>query len=294
MKLLYNEVMQNLVNIYDKNKNLVIPFIRASLKQIDLNLPLEKIEKKLYESFPSLELVYTADNEYIQNSKNVYRNRKEAVADNQSRKYLVKEEGKEFFVDEPYLSVATNHLCITVVCKIDSGYLFLDLRVRSLLERFDLIESRKGMNLVNKMAYASIGGGLLFFGVFLVLYGFFDFGSYFLGSRTLSLETVFKPIIALTLGLAVYDLGKTILDEEVLPNTHHKSEGFNAKTLLKFSVSIIIALLIESLLVVFKISLLDYKDLPYAAMLIGAVSVLILVFGVFIYLTKKSTDPEVC
>ena len=144
------------------------------------------------------------------------------------------------------------------------------------------------MNLVNKIAYASIGGGLLFFGIFLVLYGFYDFGSYFIGYKTLSLETVFKPIIALTLGLAVYDLGKTILDEEVLPNTHHKREGFNAKTLLKFSVSIIIALLIEALLVVFKISLNDYKDLGYAAMLIVSVSTLILVFGVFIYLTKKS------
>lgn len=280
--------MQNLVNIYNKNKKLVIPFIRSSLNQLDLDLDLEQIQERLFKTFPSLELVYTANEEYLQDSKNFYRDKKEDIGKNQSRRYLLKDSEVEFYINEPYISVATHHLCITVVYKTDSGYLYLDFRVRYLLERFDLIETKTGMNLVNKIAYAGIGGGLLFFGIFLVLYGFYDFGSYFIGYKTLSLETVFKPIIALTLGLAVYDLGKTILDEEVLPNTHHKREGFNAKTLLKFSVSIIIALLIEALLVVFKISLNDYKDLGYAAMLIVSVSTLILVFGVFIYLTKKS------
>ena len=102
--------------------------------------------------------------------------------------------------------------------------------------------------------------------------------------------TVFKPIIALTLGLAVYDLGKTIFDQEVLPKTHHKTEGFNVNTLLKFSVSIIIALLIEALLVVFKISLHDYTQLSYAAMLIASVSSLMLVFAIFVYLSKKENS----
>ena len=148
--------MQNLVNIYNKNKNLILPFIHAALQQIDLNLSLEQIEKKLYKSFPSLELVYTTDENCIQDSQNIYRSRREDVADSQSRKYLLKEEGKEFFVSEPYISVATDHLCVTVVCRTQRGYLFLDLRVRYLLERFDLIETKKGMNLVNKLAYACV------------------------------------------------------------------------------------------------------------------------------------------
>ena len=279
--------MQNLVHTYNHNKDLIQQFLLSSLKQTDLNLPQEELASKLYKIFPSLELVYTSDNEYMQSSNNLYRNKKDELVKSHSRKYLVHEMKDGFCFHDPYLSTATDHLCITVVCKIDAGYLFLDLRVRSVLERFDLIESKKGMNFVNKIAYASIGGGLLFFSLFLVLYGFYDFSQYIFGSKLMSLETVFKPIISLTLGLAVYDLGKTILDEEVLPKTQHKSEGFNAKTLLKFSVSIIIALLIESLLVVFKISLTDYKDLIYGATLIGAVSFLILVFAVFIHLTKK-------
>lgn len=280
--------MQNLVQIYNNNKNLIQDFLLSSLRQTDLNLKEEELYATMYKVFPSLELLYTSDVGYIQNSKNIYRDKTEELSKNHDRKYLVHKLDDDFGFHEPYISTATDHLCVTVVCKTKTGYLFLDFKVRSLLERFDLIEKQSGMNFVNRIAYAGIGGGLLFFGIFLVLYGFYDFSLYIFGDKTLSLETVFKPIIALTLGLAVYDLGKTILDEEVLPRTQHKTEGFNAKTLLKFSVSIIIALLIESLLVVFKISLNDYKDLPYAAMLIGAISILILVFAVFIYLTRKS------
>ena len=280
--------MQNLVQTYNHNKDLIQKFLQSSLKQTNLNQNPEDLVATLYKIFPSLELVYTSDKEYQQNSDNIYRNKQEKLLHSFGRKYLVNDTDEAFFFNDPYLSTATDHLCITVVCKTEEGYLFLDFRVRFLLERFDLIQTKRGMNLVNKIAYASIGGGLLFFSFFLILYGFYDFTGYIFGSKEMSLETVFKPIIALTLGLAVYDLGKTILDEEVLPRTHHKSEGFNAKTLLKFSVSIIIALLIESLLVVFKISLIDYKDLMYGATLIVAISFLILVFSVFIYLTKKS------
>ena len=278
--------MQNLVNIYNTNITLIQKFIKSSLKQVDLNTKEDELKERLFKVFPSLELMYTVDKEYFQNSKNVFRTKKEEIVSN-SRSYLIDSEVSLYF-NEPYLSTATDNLCITVSCKTENGYLLLDFNVRSLLERFDLIHTKRGMNLVNKISYGAIGGGLLFFGLFLVGYGFYYFGTYLFTDKIISLEILFKPIIALTLGLAVYDLGKTILDEEVLPTMHDKKEGFNANTLLKFSMSIIIALLIEALLVVFKISLIDYKDLLYGAGLIGAVSILILVFAIFIYLIRKS------
>jgi uncharacterized protein YacL len=178
-----------------------------------------------------------------------------------------------------------------VVYTVGDGYLFLDFRLRKLLERFDLIEKNNLFKLLNRTSYSLIGGGLLFFGVFVVLYGFYTFGGYLFGSEALSIDAVFKPIIALTLGLAVYDLGKTIVEQEVLPRTQHVSNTFNPKTLLNFSVSIIIALLIEALLVVFKISLHNYKDLPYASALVGALAFLLLVFAIFVYIIRK-TEKE--
>lgn len=77
-----------------------------------------------------------------------------------------------------------------------------------------------------------------------------------------------------------------------------RSYAANAPLIQKFilstlgnSVSIIIALLIEALLVVFKISIHNYKDLPYASTLIAALAFLLLVFAVFVYIIRK-TEKE--
>ena len=282
--------MQNLVRSYAANAPLIEKFIITSLGRVSLKTFNVQLAERLYKTFPSLELIYQCDEGFVQNSPNIYIDREEAHHAGADRAYLVDENSLEkgYQVSEPYISTATGHLCITVIYAVPEGYLFLDFRVRSLLERFDLIEKNDVFKRINRSSYAVIGGGLLFFGVFVVLYGFYTFGGYLVGAEPLSMDTVFKPIIALTLGLAVYDLGKTIFEQEVLPKTQHVSDAFNAKTLLNFSVSIIIALLIEALLVVFKIALHDYKDLPYASTLIAALSFLLLVFAVFIYLVRKS------
>lgn len=282
--------MQDLVRSYGANAPLIQKFILTSLGKVSLKTFNVQLTERLFKTFPSLELVYKCDEGYVQNSPNIYTDKEDHTQIGEDRSYLVNEVEiqKGYYISEPYISTATGVLCITVVYSVGDGYLFLDFRLRKLLERFDLIEKNDVFKRLNRSSYAIIGGGLLFFGVFVVLYGFYSFGSYFFAHEPLTLDIVFKPIIALTLGLAVYDLGKTIIEQEVLPRTQRVSEAFNAKTLLNFSVSIIIALLIEALLVVFKISIHNYKDLPYASTLIAALAFLLLVFAVFIYLVRKS------
>ncbi|MEW5831839.1 MAG: hypothetical protein AB1763_03270 [Campylobacterota bacterium] len=282
--------MQDLVRSYSANAPLFEKFIVTTLGKVSLKKFDVQLAQRLFKTFPSLELIYKCDEGFVQNSPNIYADREDHREIGADRGYLVNEAAlqKGYYVSEPYISSATGVLCVTVVYAVGDGYLFLDFRVRKLLERFDLIEKNDVFKRLNRTSYAVIGGGLLFFGVFVVLYGFYTFGGYLFGDEPLSMDTVFKPIIALTLGLAVYDLGKTIFEQEVLPRTQQVSDAFNAKTLLNFSVSIIIALLIEALLVVFKIAIHDYKDLPYASTLIAALAFLLLVFAVFIYLVRKS------
>jgi uncharacterized Tic20 family protein len=287
--------VQNLVTVYDRNIELIQKFVASSLQVIDFDHIDETVIKKLFTMFPSLELLYQCDENLVQSSPNIYREKEDALQAGVNRHYLLENhvmDTRGIYFLPPYFSTATGRLCVTVVFKTKQGYIFLDFVLRTLLERFDLIEARSGFKLLSRYAYALIGGGLLFFGVFVVLYGFYTFGTYLFGSAELSLDIVFKPVIALTLGLAVFDLGKTIYEQEVLPRTQHVHDSFNAKTLLNFSVSIIIALLIEALLVVFKISISDYRDLPYAATLIGALAALLFVFSIFIYLVKKSAVLE--
>lgn len=282
--------MQNLVRSYSANAPLIQKFILATLGKASPKSFNMQLSANLFRTFPSLELIYKTDEGFVQNSPNIYVKKEEHYHVGADRSYLVDEVALQqgYYISEPYISTATGHLCITVVYPVEEGYLFFDFRVRKLLERFDLIEKNNLFKYMNRTSYAIIGGGLLFFGVFVVVYGFYTFAGYLFASEPLSIDAVFKPIIALTLGLAVYDLGKTIFEQEVLPRTQHISETFNAKTLMNFSVSIIIALLIEALLVVFKISIHNYKDLPYASTLIASLAFLLLVFAIFIYLVRKS------
>lgn len=282
--------MQDLVRSYNANAPLIQKFILTTLGKASPKAFNMQLSANLFKTFPSLELIYKTDEGFVQNSPNIYVNKEEHYHVGADRGYLVDEVALQqgYYISEPYISTATGHLCITVVYAVEDGYLFFDFRLRKLLERFALIEKNNLFKYLNRSSYAIIGGGLLFFGVFVVLYGFYTFAGYLFAAEPLSIDAVFKPIIALTLGLAVYDLGKTIFEQEVLPRTQHISETFNAKTLMNFSVSIIIALLIEALLVVFKISIHDYKDLPYASTLIAALAFLLLVFAVFIYLVRKS------
>ncbi len=289
--------MQDLVRTYNTHAALIGKSIINSLSKVNFQKFDDTLPELLFGTFACLELIYRSDEKFIQNSPNIYPNRSEEHHIGADRGYLVNRAKlqKRYCISEPYISSATGAMCITILYAIEDGYIFLDFRLRTLLERFDLIEKNDTFKQINRAAYAVIGIGLLFFGIFVVMYGFYTFGGYLFGSAPLTIDAVFKPIIALTLGLAVYDLGKTIIEQEVLPRTQHVGEAFNAKTLLNFSVSIIIALLIEALLVVFKISIHNYKDLPFAATLIAALSFLMLVFAVFIYLVRQSEkDTKNC
>jgi len=246
----------------------------------------------MFQLFPSLELVYKTDINLIQTSPNFERNR---IKNNEhigiKREYLlytkkgVKREFNDLtdiVIKQPYISSATGNLCITVIQKRDNDYLFLDFELEKLLKRFGLYNSHKIFETGLKIFYGSISFALIGVALFLSGYGFFSFAENFIKP---DLEHIFKPVVALTLGLAIFDLGKTIFEQEVLSNDN---ETFKPKTLMNFTVSIIIALMIEALLMVFKISLNNYQDLKYALYLIAGSSLLFLTFTIFYYLYKKS------
>ncbi len=284
--------MQNLVHIYEANSPLIKKFIISTLHRLHFKDVSPKSYRQLHNTLPSLELMYACDEELVQTSANI----SDAIEDidhiGQDRSYLVEscDFKTRYCVSEPYISGASGYLCITVIYKSDDGYIFLDFRLRTLLERFHLIEANTRFRQLSRFSYSLIGGGLLMFGLFVALYGLGSFGFYLFSDEAMSLEVVFKPVIALTLGLAVFDLGKTIYEQEVLPKTQNISESFNPKSLITFIASIVIALLIEALLIVFKIAINNYQDLHYAAVLIVSISLLLFVFGRFIPVKKEQSS----
>lgn len=284
--------MQEFMETYRNNVDDIENFLVESIRNIgNLSIKIDKKFNKLFTVFPSLELVYVCDKDSLnQTSPNIYRNKTSKETIGRNRKYLLNkihfnETGVS--VSQPYISSATGLTCVTVARLENDKIFFMDFNVSVLLQRLGLVEIHKQFNLLSKSFYLVTANVMILLAVFTVGYSFFEFINDLFFKTGLSIESIFKPVIALTLGLAIFDLAKTILEQEVIFKSYSKNSKTEYKVLIKFSITIVIALLIESLMVVFKIAMNNYQQMLHAAYLIGGVSILIVALAIFIYFTNK-------
>lgn len=283
--------MQEFIEIYNKNQQDIENFIKESMTNIgDIKSKSNKNYEQIFKVFPSLELIYFADSTTLnQVSPNVYKDRISDKPIGRNRQYLL---DKVDFKDDkiaftkPYVSSATGETCLTAIIKLDDSIAFMDFNLQAILKRLGFLELNKNFNILNKTFYMVVSSLMIVLALFTIFYSLYDFISSFINHH-ISIEHIFKPIVALTLGLAIFDLAKTLLEQEVLFKSYSKNEKSEYKVLTKFMITIIIALLIESLLVVFKIAINDYSQMINALYLIIGVGVIITSLSVFIYLTKK-------
>lgn len=285
--------MREYIDIYTQNQQKIEAFVEDSVENlVSLTNLMDGNFKKLFNTFPSLELIYIVDSStQKQLSSNVYRNKQDDSAKGQDRAYLldkldIKESG--FAFSQPYQSSATSNFCITVSKKEGSNIIFMDLVLEVLLERLGIIERHKLFSNITKSFYMLAGYFMMFLSCVAIFYGAHNFTSNLIHS-TLSIDTIFKPIIAATLGLAIFDLSKTILEQEVYFKSYVKDPKIEIRTLTKFLVTILIALSIETLMVVFKIAIENYDKMLHALYLMIGTSLFIISLSVLIYMTKKKS-----
>ncbi len=286
--------MQEYIEIYKTNKTDIENFLIETINNLgDLSHTQKSDFKKLFNIFPSLELIYTCEsNSLIQTSPNIYKNKISNLQIGNSRKYLLDKldlNNTDVSVSQPYISSATTSTCITVA-KIQNGQIyFLDFNLKFLLQRLGFLEIHKQFNFLNKTFYSITANIMMLLAVFTVGYAAYEFIHSLFFKSVMSIEAIFKPVIALTLGLAIFDLAKTVMEQEVVFKSYSKDTRTEYRLLIKFSITIIIAMLIESLMVVFKIAIDNYSAMIYALYLIIGVAVLITSLGTFIYFTKKKS-----
>ena len=98
----------------------------------------------------------------------------------------------------------------------------------------------------------------------------------------------FGVIIFLTLALAIFDLGKTILEEEVLMHKDIFRHSSTRRTITRFIAAILIAVSIEALLLMFKAALgVDGNILSAVWMMLTAVGLLV-GLGIYVYLGAQA------
>jgi len=204
---------------------------------------------------------------------------------------------KRCTITDPYPSLITQELCITASQPIfdEEGVVkyvaCLDMPLTSVIQLTHPTASGSLFGQISKIAYSLFSVALAMVALLLFVKGIEGFISHGLDYRSLEIKVIFEATILLTLSLAIFDLVKTIFEEEVL-GLHRKSNSGANRTMIKFMGSIIIALSIEALMLVFKFAMIEPDMLIHAVELIGGVSFLTITLAVYIKLTKQIQGDE--
>jgi len=199
-------------------------------------------------------------------------------------------------ITDPYPSLITQELTVTASQPIfsEDGELkyvaCLDMPLDEVLKIAHLNTSDIFFSKLFKFSYAMFAFALIAVALLLFSHGI---KSFFINEITIShlvINDMFKATILLTLSLAIFDLAKTLIEEEILGRNKEQNISGPHKTMVKFLGSIIIALSIEALMLVFKFAITDPQMLMYAMYIMGGVSLLIISLAVYIKFTKVKNE----
>ena len=279
--------MKQFIEAYHEHKDKVEGFLQETLMNIET---CSSNYDKLFDTFRSLELIYEVDCESgNQISDNIFFKKRDPSERGKTRKYLldkisIKDNGYGF--SSAYKSNTTNHLCVSAIKKEGNLLIFMDFDLELLLERLGIIEKHAIFNKFEKTFYIIAGFFMMGISFSALAYAGYDFFIN-VANSSLNIHNIFKPIVSATLGLAVFDLSKTILEQEVFFKTYSKNQDNENRVLTKFLFTILIALGIETLMVVFKSAMEKDGDMINGLYLMTGISLIIASLSLFIKNTKK-------
>jgi len=257
--------------------------------------------RKIMGDQPEVDGVYLLDDKGIQISPTYLPNKTRTddsgqIRSNRAYYYRAMKE-KRCTITDPYPSLITQELCITASQPIfdESGNVTyvacMDMPLMSVVKLTHPTAGASVFGKITKGAYTLFSLALAMVSLLLFVKGIESFVHYGFEYTALEVKTIFKATILLTLSLAIFDLVKTIFEEEVM-GVHRKSNSGANRTMIKFLGSIIIALSIEALMLVFKFALIDPEKLINAVYLIGGVALLTMTLAIYIKLTKQTEGEE--
>jgi len=199
-------------------------------------------------------------------------------------------------ITDPYPSLITGDLTVTASQPIydEKGELIYIACLDMPLEEVIKISRSSGLDKffsnLFKYSYATFSFALIAVALLLFFKGIQSFFVYEISPDHFKIKDVFEATILLTLSLAIFDLAKTLIEEEILGRNKENSISGPHKTMVRFLGSIIIALSIEALMLVFKFAITDPEKLVYAMYIIAGVSMLLITLAVYIKFTKLKLE----
>ena len=255
--------------------------------------------KNLKKESINIEALYVLDGRGVQVMDTISNNpnfRKGKGDNNSSRAYYYKAaRSKKCIMTNPYPSLLTNDLTVTASYPVYDDRKRLQYVVCIDISLHDILKFAHPTTLdtvftwVTRGTYVIFSAALALVSFLLFFHGLKTIASFGFSIENLEIKQMFESTILLTLSLAIFDLVKTIFEEEVLHHHDDKQKEIH-HTMIKFLGSIIIALAIEALMLVFKFALMGPEKILYAVYLLGGIALLL--FGLSFYLKSTSTRRE--
>lgn len=287
--------MKEVVAIYKKHYSFIENSLTVMVNSIDFVDYDILVSKSIFTLFPALKATYKINKNFKQSTP-LY------TQENIDSNYLgvdkahlldrIQFRDDNIYISNIYINSRSGTPYITVVLHLEDEYIVCDFELYTLLKELSLIEGHEYFNEFTKYFYTLFGFLLAFFSLALIIYAVFVTWTIILDSEKDLLAGLFRSIIALTLALAIFDLSKTILEHEVFYKSLSRNNNLENRLLARFLTSIIIALSIESLMVVFKIALSDSSKMVHAFYLIAGVGIMIVSLSLYIFVMRYKEKKE--
>ncbi|HHD78370.1 MAG TPA: hypothetical protein ENK90_03725 [Epsilonproteobacteria bacterium] len=276
--------------------------ISQTIKSGDINTVLSKLEN-LNDSLPKAEAIYALDENGIQIIDNISKNKKlrglGKGEDRSDRAYYYKTiKEHRCILTDPYPSYVSNTMVVTSAFPIYDEednllcIICVDISLANILRMVhpSSVDSFSGK--LSKISYTAFSIALAAVSLLLFVKGVIAFMHFGLDFKAIDINQMFEATILLTLALAIFDLVKAIFEEEVLGKEKKQGSAEGHQTMIRFLGSIIIALSIEALMLVFKSALTDPAKLMYAVALMGGVAFLLLSLSVYIKFNRTPKEDK--
>lgn len=275
----------NIIKIFKKYEHEIKDYIFDIITKFDKEDINTSNIKEFFPIFKSLKSIYIVDKDFKKItpifSKNSENNQHLNEIDMRLKENLQLDKNGEYMSDS-YLSSQDSKPTIRINKRINEDEIItMKFNLYKLLDEMHYLRNVDFFAKLMKITYGLIGFALALFALILIGYSFYSFSTELVLDHKNIIQAIFKSTIALTLGLAIFDLSKNLLEHEVFYKDYMVDSHGSKELLEKFLISIIIALAIESLMMVFKVALSDYQNMIYAVYLIGAICGMIIALAFF-------------
>lgn len=205
---------------------------------------------------------------------------------------------KKCILTDPYPSALDGSIVVTASYPIydeENRLCYIacvDIPLHDALHIFRTGRADAAFGVFSKLVYGALSVFLFFVAALLFIKGISSISQALTHFNVLDIKEIFEATILLTLALAIFDLVKAIFEEEVLGKYAREDSLQLHKTMIRFLGSIIIAISIEALMLVFKFTIIEPEKIVYAVYLIGGVTMLLIGLALYLRLGAR-TEQEI-